>query len=198
MEKQFRRQIRIPDEISVGEMCYLHVPYFSTLTKGIRRLNIPWRGPFAISQVKDNEKRLVKLIKVSDLSESEKWYPVHRIKLTKYGLDPPSFPYIEGITVDYELSGESVEDLTVDKFVSQPWDDNTLKDDGIQIMLDGNKVEDRNEVESEEENAKEPAEELKETFMQDKSKNDAVNNDNKTYRYKCTKNKKYKSWASQF
>ena len=111
MEKQFRRQIRIPDEISVGEMCYLHVPYFSTLTKGIRRLNIPWRGPFAISQVKDNEKRLVKLIKVSDLSESEKWYPVHRIKLTKYGLDPPSFPYIEGITVDYELSGESVEDL---------------------------------------------------------------------------------------
>ena len=71
MEKQFRRQVRIPDEISVGEMCYLHAPYFSTLTKGIRRLNIPWRGPFAISQVKDNEKRLVKLIKVSDLSESE-------------------------------------------------------------------------------------------------------------------------------
>ena len=69
--------------------------------------------------------------------------------------------------------------------MSQPWDDNTLKDDGIQIMLDGNKVEDRNEVESEEENAKEPTEELKETFMQDKSKNDAVNNDNKTYRYKC-------------
>ena len=56
MEKQFRRQVRIPDEISVGEMCYLHVPYFSTLTKGIRRLNIPWREPFAISQVKDKEK----------------------------------------------------------------------------------------------------------------------------------------------
>ena len=179
MEKQFRRQIRIPDEISVGEMCYLHVPYFSTLTKGIRRLNIPWRGPFAISQLKDNEKRLVKLIKVSDLSESEKWYPVHRLKLTKYGLDPPMFPYIEGFTVDYELSSEGIQELTVDKFLSQPWDDNTLKDDGIQIMPCGDEVHDVEEI------AEETTEELKEPLIEDEKTNDAVNTDNVTYRFKC-------------
>ena len=180
MEKQFRRQIRIPDEISVGEMCYLHVPYFSTLTKGIRRLNIPWRGPFAISQIKDSEKRLVKLIKVSDLSESEKWYPVHRIKLTKYGLDPPSYPYIEGLTVDYDLSGESVQDLTVNNFLSQPWDDNSLKDEGIQIMPDGDEIEDELEI------AEEPNREVEETTLNyDENADVDINYDNKTYRFKC-------------
>ena len=161
-------------------MCYLHVPYFSTLTKGIRRLNILWRGPFAISQIKDNEKQLVKLIKVSDLSESEKWYPVHRIKLTKYGLDPPSYPYIEGFTVDYDLSGESVQDLTVDKFLSQPWDDNSLKDEGIQIMPDGDEIEDEVKI------AEEPTREVKEsTLKQDKNADVDINYDNKTFRFKC-------------
>ena len=161
-------------------MCYLHVPYFSTLTKGIRRLNIPWRGPFAISQIKDNEKQLVKLIKVGDLSESEKWYPVHRIKLTKYGLDPPSYPYIEGFTIDYDLSGESVQDLTVDKFLSQPWDDNSLKDEGIQIMPDGDEIEDEVKI------AEEPTREVKEsTLKQDKNADIDINYDNKTYRFKC-------------
>lgn len=122
MAKEFENQVRIPDEIRKGEMCYLFVPYLDTKTKGIRRLNIPWKGPFAISDIKDN--RLVKLIRVSDFTESDKWYPIHRIKVTKYGLDPPKFEYVEGITVEHDEDREINPELIADDFVNQPFDNN--------------------------------------------------------------------------
>ena len=121
MKTDFENRVRIPEEVRKGELCYLYVPYLDVATKGIRRLNIPWRGPFAISDIKDN--RLVKLIRVSDLTESDKWYPIHRIKVTKYGLDPPQFDYVEGITIRHGDEEDIAREFASDDFVRQPWDD---------------------------------------------------------------------------
>ena len=46
MAKQHEPNINLPEEVRCGEFWYLHVPYLDVMTKGIRRLNIPFRGPF--------------------------------------------------------------------------------------------------------------------------------------------------------
>ena len=59
-----------------------------------------------------------------------------------------------------------------------------MKDEGIQIMLDGNEVED--EVGDEVEIAEEPTREVEEsTLKQDENADVDMNYDNKTYRFKC-------------
>ena len=66
------------------------------------------------------------LVRVPDFTELPKLYPVHCIKCTKYGLDPPKFAYIEGITPDSdEPSDEGDDDIEYEIYVSQPWDDDT-------------------------------------------------------------------------
>ena len=65
-------------------------------------------------------------MRVSDFTELPKLYPIHCIKCTKYGLDPPKFAYIEGITPDSdEPSDEGDDDIEYEIYVSQPWDDDT-------------------------------------------------------------------------
>ena len=65
-------------------------------------------------------------MRVSDFTELPKLYPIHHIKCTKYGLDPPKFAYIEGITPDSdEPSDEGDDDIEYEIYVSQPWDDDT-------------------------------------------------------------------------
>ena len=60
------------------------------------------------------------------VTELPKLYPIHCIKCTKYGLDPPKFAYIEGITPDSdEPSDEGDDDIEYEIYVSQPWDDVT-------------------------------------------------------------------------
>ena len=66
------------------------------------------------------------LVRVSDFTELPKLYPIHHIKCTKYGLDPPKFAYIEGITPDLdEPSNEGDDDIEYEICFSQPWDDDT-------------------------------------------------------------------------
>ena len=51
-------------------------------------------------------------MRVSDFTELPELYPIHHIKCTKYGLDPPKFAYIEGITPDSdEPSDEGDDDI---------------------------------------------------------------------------------------
>ena len=61
-------------------------------------------------------------MRVSDFTELPKLYPIHHIKCTKYGLDPPKFAYIEGITPDSdEPSDEGDDNIEYEIYVSQPW-----------------------------------------------------------------------------
>ena len=72
-------------------------------------------------------------MRVSDFTELPKLYPIHRIKCTKYGLDPPKFAYIEDITPDSdEPSDEGDDDIEYEVYVGQPWDDDT------EITAEGN------------------------------------------------------------
>ena len=65
-------------------------------------------------------------MRVSDFTELPKLYPIHHIKCTKYGLDPPKFAYIESITPDSdEPSDEGDDNIEYEIYVSQPWDDDT-------------------------------------------------------------------------
>ena len=89
MKKAYSTNLRPPTELGIGEFCYLRVPYLSTITSHVKRLSIPWRGPFIISDILPNG-RLVCLVRVSDFTELPKLYPIHCIKCTKYGLDPPN------------------------------------------------------------------------------------------------------------
>ena len=66
------------------------------------------------------------LVRVSDFTELRKLYSIHHIKCTKYGLDPPKFAYIEGITPgSNEPSDKGDDDIEYEIYVSQPWDDDT-------------------------------------------------------------------------
>ena len=147
MMKQDESRVRVPDEVRCGEFCYLHVPYLHSHTKGLRRLTIPWRGPYLITEVLDD--RLVRLTRISDFAEMPNWYPINRIKCTKYGLDPPILHYVEGLSIDrqpteaeekdlQEVPGQLAvaevqeninledlqrEDLVVTEEMTQPWDD---------------------------------------------------------------------------
>ena len=49
-------------------------------------------------------------MRVSDFTELPKLYPIHHIKCTKYGLDPPKFAYIEGITPDLDEPSDEGDD----------------------------------------------------------------------------------------
>ena len=101
MKEAYSTNLRPPTKLGIGEFCYLRVPYLNTITSHVKRLSIPWRGPFIISDILPNG-RLVHLMRVSDFTELPKLYPIHCIKCTKYGLDPPKFAYIEGITPELD------------------------------------------------------------------------------------------------
>ena len=125
MKRAYSINLRPPTELGIGEFCSLRVPYLSTITSHSKRLSIPWRGPFIISDILPNG-RLVHLVRVSDFTELPKLYPIHHIKCTKYGLDPPKFAYIEGITPESdEPSDEGDDNIEYEIHVSQPWDDDT-------------------------------------------------------------------------
>jgi transposase InsO family protein len=122
MKERHDKDVNLPEEIKVGEFCYLHVPFYSTETKGIRRLNIPWRGPFVITETYC-DKRFVRLARVSDFIELPKRIHVNRIKITKLGLNPPKYAIIPGITPD-NTDDLTQEDQVVTPEMEQPWDDN--------------------------------------------------------------------------
>ena len=123
MRRAYGANLRPPTKLGVGEFCYLRVPYLSTITSHVKRLSIPWRGPFIISDILPKG-RLVCLVRVSDFTELPKLFPIHHIKCTKYGLDPPKFAYIEGITLKSdEPSDEDDDDIEYEIYVSQSWDD---------------------------------------------------------------------------
>ena len=48
MKRAYSTNLRPPTELGIGEFCYLKVPYLSTITSYVKRLSIPWRGPFII------------------------------------------------------------------------------------------------------------------------------------------------------
>ena len=154
MRKATEKFVRFTDDIRIGEFCYLYVPYLRVETKNIRRLNIPWRGPYLISDIING--RLVRLTRVEDLVELPKLYPIHRIKCTRYGLDPPKFPHIEGLTLpeEEELADMPNEDLVMDPSLRQPWDDDTLMEVG------------RTEQANQDENNAEVEPEMEETITQ--------------------------------
>ena len=140
MEDAYNAKVKLPGKGIIGDFCYLYSPYFSSYTKGIRRLNIPWKGPFIISDL-SNDQRLVRLTRVSDFIESDKWIPIHRIKLTQFGLNPPSFPHIAGLSKEdasiYETltKNDSIEELIAPNDLEQPWDNNNI-DTKILILPD--------------------------------------------------------------
>ena len=150
MLKQDESRVRVPDEVRCGEFCYIHVPFLNVQTKGLRRLTIPWRGPFLITEVIDN--RLVRLTRISDFVEMPNLYPINRIKCTKYGIDPPKIHHVEGLSIDREpteseeqelekLQGQNELDggdqpsletlqnrqLVVTEEMTQPWDDKSCE-----------------------------------------------------------------------
>ena len=51
MKRAYSTNLRPPTELGIGEFCYLRVPYLSTITSHVKRLSIPWRGPFIISDI---------------------------------------------------------------------------------------------------------------------------------------------------
>jgi hypothetical protein len=154
MLKQHEHEIRTPDEIAVGEFCYMHVPFYDHATKGIRRLNIPWRGPFVIEEVLQ-DKRFVMLVRVEDFIKIPKRVHVNRIKVTKMGLNPPQYEKVPGFTPDYteERNDEVDESLIVNEGMTQRWDDvdlvpydeedarNVKQSLGIEIVNEDPKVE---------------------------------------------------------
>ena len=125
MEKAYGPNLRLPTKLSIGEFCYLRLPYLSTITSHVKRLSIPWRGPFIISDILPDG-RLVCLVRISHFTQLPKLNPIHHIKCTKYGLDPPKFAYLEGITPESdEWSDEGDDNIEYEIYVSQPWDDKT-------------------------------------------------------------------------
>ena len=89
MEKSYNSTSRVPKSLQPGELVYLMCPYLKTKYKGIRRLAIPYRGPFLVVEVIDN--RLCRLARMADLTELPRLVPVSRLKLTDIGIDPPNF-----------------------------------------------------------------------------------------------------------
>ena len=140
MEKVYNAKVKLPGREILGDFCYLYSPYFSTHTKGIRRLNIPWRGPFVVTDMAQ-DRRLVRLARVADFVESERWIPIHRIKMTKFGLNPPAFTHISGLSKEIEKEynelshQDTLEELIVSDEFRQPCDDNDIKED-IMVLPD--------------------------------------------------------------
>ena len=115
MKKIQAKRVNVPKELNVGDFVYLACPYIGTKYHGIRRLAIGSRGPFVITDIRDN--RLCRLARVSDLVELPRWIALSRLKLTYFGLDPPKFDY------DPHLSAETYADWIPDEgSVNQPWD----------------------------------------------------------------------------
>ena len=54
MKRAYITNLRPPSQLGIGEFCYLRVPYLSTITSHVKRLSIPQRGPFIISDILSN------------------------------------------------------------------------------------------------------------------------------------------------
>ena len=142
MQEGHKPYIRLPKEVQVGEFCYLQVPFLNRTLKNIRRLTISWRGPYIITDIIDN--RLVELARVSDLEPLERRIPIHRIRISEMGIDPPQLINIKGITKDY------YDDFTEDDLITpdmvQPWDNWEITDEPVRSEEDSLRDKESSEV----------------------------------------------------
>ena len=115
MQKQYNQNENVPEELTAGELVYVHTPFLNSKYQGIRRLNIQARGPFVIVEMIQG--RLARLARVSDLTELPRLVNIKRLRVTKLGLDPPKFDE------NCELSPENYDDwIPHESEVNQPWD----------------------------------------------------------------------------
>ena len=122
MKKQYDKKCRTPQELSPGEFVYMNCPFLDVKYQGIKRLNIPCRGPFLVLEVMDN--RLCRLARVSDLVELPRLVAISRLKMTNLGLDPPEFQDDEFPNPD-----NYGEWIPSENEISQPWDEQLGPDD---------------------------------------------------------------------
>jgi hypothetical protein len=116
MKKIYDRKVNVPQDLMPGELVYMACPFLNVKHKGIKRLNIPCRGPFVIiERVNDH---LCRLARMSDLVELPNLVSVTRLRLTNYGIDPPAFEY--DADLDPDTYGEVIP-REVD--INQPWDE---------------------------------------------------------------------------
>ena len=54
MKKIQAKRVNVPKELNVGDFVYLACPYIGTKYHGIRRLAISSRGPFVVTDIRDN------------------------------------------------------------------------------------------------------------------------------------------------
>jgi len=118
MIKYQAKRVHIPHQLGPGDFVYLSCPFISSKYAGIRRLATNSKGPFLITDIKDG--RLVRLARVSDLTELDRWIAISRVKLTHLGMKPPKFTY------DEHLTAEMYNDWIPDEAqVNQPWDEDS-------------------------------------------------------------------------
>jgi hypothetical protein len=114
MKRQYDKGVNVPRDLLPGELVYMSCPYLNVKNKGIRRLNIPFRGPFVI--VERVNEHLCRLARVSDLTELPNLVSVARLKLTNLGLDVPDYQF------DEDLDADDYDDVPLAEHVNQPWD----------------------------------------------------------------------------
>ena len=120
MEAIYNRKEHVPNDLTVGEMVYVHCPYLQAATGGIRRLNIPYRGPFVIIQIIQG--RLCRLARVSDLTELPNLVSISRLKLTNMGIDPPRYQPDDELRAQDAPEVPDQQELLNERDVQQPWD----------------------------------------------------------------------------
>ena len=87
MQEQYNRKQHVPNDLQPGELVYMKCPYLNIKNKGVKRLMIPYCGPFLVVDVIDS--RLCRLARISDLIELPKLVAISRLKLTNLDLNAP-------------------------------------------------------------------------------------------------------------
>lgn len=153
MTKYYNKSSHIPDNLQPGELAYLFCPQIQTKYSGIRRLKIPYAGPFLILDILDN--RLARLARLSDLTELDQLFAVDRLKLTNLGLDPPKYVPDEHLTPN-----EHQDVILQEREIFQPWDID-------RIMIEPDVETDNDLVENETDNTNTGNDELKQNLTRE-------------------------------